>query len=93
MSGLTIGLISLDSNHLRILARSGATEQQRRYARTVEPLRRQGHLLLCTLLIVNMLANETVPLILNDMLPDGWMAVLLATALIVLFGEIIPQGI
>lgn len=91
MSGLTIGLISLDSNHLRIIALSG-TEQQRSYARIVEPIRRKGHLLLCTLLIVNMLANETIPLILDDVLPNGWIAVLLSTALIVMFGEIIPQG-
>lgn len=66
MSGLTIGLMSLDVNNLMILSRSG-DEEQKRLSSKVLPIRKQGypntviysHLLLCTLLIGNMLANET----------------------------------
>jgi metal transporter CNNM len=65
MSGLTIGLMSLDMNNLYILKLSGSPEQ-RRNAALVEPLRRRGHLLLCTLLIGNMLANETIPIVLDQ---------------------------
>ena len=89
--GLTIGLISLDPTQLRILKKSG-DENQRRYAHIVEPIRRQGHLLLCTLLIANMLANEALPIVLDNLVSKGWQAVIISTALIVLFGEIIPQA-
>lgn len=92
MSGLTIGLISLDLNNLAILKSSG-TPTQRKYAAIVEPIRKNGHLLLCTLLILNMLATETLPIVLDDILGGGIAAIVVATALIVLFGEIIPQAI
>lgn len=94
MAGLTIGIIGLDMNTLFILKRSGSPQQQRDAA-IVEPLRRKGHLLLCTLLIGNMLANETVPILLDQLLVEGsgMVAAVLSTALIVLFAEIIPQSV
>lgn len=81
----------MDPTTLRILKKSG-DERQREYARIVLPLRMRGHLLLCTLLIANMLANEALPIILDNLVSKGWQAVVLSTALIVLFGEIIPQA-
>lgn len=90
--GLTIGLLSLDCNTLHILKHSG-TEKQRFYAAKVEPVRRKGHLLLCSLLIANMLANEAMPIVLNEIFSGGWKAVIVSTVLVVLFGEIIPQAI
>ena len=106
VSGLTIGYMSLDMNTLKILIASG-TEKQRKYAAQVEPIRKKGHLLLCTLLICNMLANETVPILLDDLLlgygggegeegegsKNSVLAVILSTILIVLFAEIIPQAV
>eukprot|EP00158_Paraphelidium_tribonemae_P006212 Partr_v1_DN27732_c1_g1_i1_m67843 putative domain-containing protein len=92
MAGLTIGLMALDSTHLHILKISG-TPKERYYAGIVEPLRKKGHILLSTLLITNMLANETLPIILDDIFTGGWIAVVVSTALIVLFAEIIPQAV
>ncbi|KAI3647376.1 hypothetical protein MP228_007597 [Amoeboaphelidium protococcarum] len=93
VSGLTLGYMSLDENSLRIIRRSG-TEQQKRCAALVEPLRKKGHLLLCTLLIANMLANETLPILFDDLIAGGGLyAVIISTALIVLFAEIIPQAV
>ena len=89
MAGLTIGLLSLDSTYLRILKTSGS-ERQKRYAEIVEPIRKKGHLLLSTLLITNMLANESLPIFLHDILDGGWQAVVVSTALIVLFAEYLP---
>lgn len=37
--------MSLDETQLRVLSVSG-TEQQRRYAQKIEPIRKNGHLLL-----------------------------------------------
>ncbi len=92
MSGLTIGLMSLDTNNLAILKRCG-TPQQQKYAAAIEPLRKRTHLLLCTLLIGNMLATETLPIILDDLFGGGWKAIVVSTVLVVVFGEIIPQAI
>ena len=92
MSGLTIGLMSLDTNNLAILKRCG-TPQQQKYAAAIEPLRKRTHLLLCTLLIGNMLATETLPIILDDLFGGGWKAIVISTVLVVVFGEIIPQAV
>ncbi|KAI3636180.1 hypothetical protein MIR68_005532 [Amoeboaphelidium protococcarum] len=93
VSGLTLGYMSLDENSLRIIRRSGS-EEQKQYAALVEPLRKKGHLLLCTLLIANMLANETLPILFDDLIAGGGLyAVIISTALIVLFAEIIPQAV
>lgn len=51
MSGLTLGLLSLDKLTLNILKTSG-TKQEQRYARKIAPLLRNHHLLLVTLLLV-----------------------------------------
>ena len=92
MSGLTIGFFSIDCNTLTILKQSGDA-RQRKYAAIVEPLRKNSHTLLCTLLLGNMLANEAMPIVIDDLLAGGWQSVIVSTALVVIFGEIIPQAI
>lgn len=44
-AGLTLGYMSLDETQLRVLAVSG-TEKQRKYALKIQPIRKNGHLLL-----------------------------------------------
>ncbi|KAJ2448974.1 hypothetical protein EV183_005153 [Coemansia sp. RSA 2336] len=92
LAGLTLGLMSLDETNLHILATSG-TETQRAYARRIQPIRKNGHWLLVTLLLGNTVINETLPIMLDSILGGGVMAVLVSTAAIVLFGEIIPQSL
>ena len=93
MAGLTIGIMALDTNYLHILKVSGSP-LEKHYAAIVEPMRKKGHMLLSTLLIANMLANESLPIILDEMFSDGgYLAVITSTALIVLFAEIIPQAV
>lgn len=43
--GLTLGYMSLDETQLRVLSVSG-TEKQREYAQKIQPIRKNGHLLL-----------------------------------------------
>ncbi|CAG8549887.1 9385_t:CDS:2, partial [Diversispora eburnea] len=92
-SGLTLGLMSIDETYLNILAGSD-NHTQRKYAQRIQPIRKNGHLLLVTLLISNVLVNETLPIIMDDVLGGGgiW-AILVSSMLIVLFGEIIPQAV
>ncbi|KAJ2161534.1 hypothetical protein GGF46_001389 [Coemansia sp. RSA 552] len=92
LAGLTLGLMSLDETNLHILATSG-TETQREYARRIQPIRKNGHWLLVTLLLANTIINETLPILMDSVLGGGVMAVLVSTASIVLFGEIIPQSL
>jgi metal transporter CNNM len=45
-----------------------------------------------TLMYSNVVVNETLPIVFDSVLGGGWPAVVLSTALIVIFGEIIPQA-
>ncbi|RAL49430.1 hypothetical protein DM860_012863 [Cuscuta australis] len=91
MSGLTLGLMSLSLVDLEVIAKSG-TPQDRKHAAKILPVVRNQHLLLCTLLICNAAAMETLPIFL-DSLVTAWGAILISVTLILLFGEIIPQSV
>lgn len=91
-AGLTLGYMSLDSTQLCVLAKSGTPDQQR-LAKKIAPLRKDGHLLLITLLIANMVANETLPVVSDNVLGGGIQAVVVSTVLVIIFSEIIPQSV
>lgn len=86
-SGLTLGLLSLDVHSLKRRAKRGERE-----AVLILPIRRRGNLLLTTLLLGNVAVNTTLSIYLGS-LASGIVAGITATALIVLFGEIIPQAV
>ncbi|ORX67323.1 DUF21-domain-containing protein, partial [Linderina pennispora] len=90
--GLTLGLMSLDETNLHILATSG-TETQKKYAKRIQPIRKNGHWLLVTLLLGNTVINETLPIVMDSIFGGGVTAVLVSTASIFVFGEIIPQSL
>ncbi|KAG6809605.1 hypothetical protein H0H92_015584, partial [Tricholoma furcatifolium] len=91
-AGLTLGYMSLDETQLSVLSISG-TPQQREYANKIKPIRKNGHLLLVTLLLANMIVNETLPVISTPVLGGGILGVLVSTVLIIIFAEIIPQSL
>ncbi|XP_047315172.1 DUF21 domain-containing protein At2g14520-like [Impatiens glandulifera] len=91
MSGLTLGLMSMSLVDLEVLAKSG-TPSDRKYAAKILPVVKNQHLLLCTLLICNAAAMETLPIFL-DSLTSAYGAILISVTLILLFGEIIPQSV
>ncbi|CAL1706812.1 unnamed protein product [Somion occarium] len=91
-AGLTLGYMSLDETQLHVLSISG-TPKQKEYARKIQPIRKNGHLLLITLILANMIANETLPVIADPVLGGGPEAVVASTVLIVIFSEIIPQSL
>ena len=92
VAGLTIGLMSIDKTNLSIIMRSG-DEKSKRYARSLIPIIENQHLLLVCLLLTNTIVNETLPVLFHSVHLDGYQAVLVSTALIVVFGEIIPQAV
>lgn len=91
MAGLTLGLMSLGLVDLEVLIKSGRP-QDRIHASKIFPVVKNQHLLLCTLLIGNSLAMESLPIFL-DKLASPVVAILISVTLILLFGEILPQAI
>ena len=93
MAGLTLGLMSLDMFQLELLAVSGTTVKEREAARAIAPLRARGNQLLVTLILMNTVANELLPLVLDVLYPGGYLALVLSVVSVVLFGEVLPQAV
>ena len=92
ISGLFLGLLTLDAMDLKIIQRSSIDEDERDYATKLLPIVEDRHRLLVTLLIMNALAYETLPIFLDRLVPS-WAAILISVTLILVFGEIVPSGI
>jgi len=88
-SGLTLGLLSIDPLNLDIIIESESDEAK--YARAIQPIRKKGNWLLCTLLIGNVVVNSYLSILMAD-ITSGTMGLILSTIMIVIFGEIIPQA-
>jgi metal transporter CNNM len=86
-SGLTLGLLSLDAQSLYRQAKHGDKN-----AKIIYEVRKNGNLLLTTLLLGNVAVNTTLSIFLGS-IASGIVAGVTATALIVIFGEIIPQAV
>jgi metal transporter CNNM len=85
-SGLTLGLLGLNKTELERKIKLGDKK-----AKKVYEVRKKGNLLLCTLLMGNVAVNSALALFLGS-LATGVVAGAMATGLIVIFGEIIPQA-
>jgi metal transporter CNNM len=92
IAGLFLGLLTLDTLDLRIIQRASMDEDERLYATVLLPVVEQRHLVLVTLLLMNALAYETLPIFLDNLVPS-WVAILLSSTIVLLFGEIVPSGI
>ncbi|KAI4119879.1 MAG: hypothetical protein LQ338_007217 [Usnochroma carphineum] len=92
-AGLTIALMGQDEIYLQVIKTSGEAAEKKHAARVLTLLERGKHWVLVTLLLGNVITNETLPIVLDRSLGGGWPAVLGSTVLIVIFGEIIPQSI
>jgi len=64
-SGLVMGVMSIDPLLLQVKIRAGATAKERQSAASLLPLVRERHRLLVTLLLVNALCYECLPIFLS----------------------------
>jgi metal transporter CNNM len=86
-SGLNLALMGLSPHELKRKMNLGDKRAARLY-----PIRKNGNLLLVTLLLGNVGVNAILSIFLNS-LTTGIVAVIVATLLITIFGEIGPQAI
>ncbi|KAF3484347.1 uncharacterized protein GIQ15_03671 [Arthroderma uncinatum] len=92
-AGLTIALMGQDEIYLQVIKTSGEEGEKKQAAKVLDLLKKGKHWVLVTLLLSNVIVNETLPIVLDRSLGGGWPAVLGSTALIVIFGEVVPQSI
>ncbi|KAJ5399690.1 hypothetical protein N7465_010179 [Penicillium sp. CMV-2018d] len=92
-AGLTIALMGQDEVYLQVIKTSGEGHERKNATSVLNLLNHGKHWVLVTLLLSNVITNETLPIVLDRTLGGGWPAVLGSTALIVIFGEIVPQSI
>lgn len=95
-SGLNLGLLGLDVKNLELLTRGPFNDEDEakdaEYAQKILPLRRRGNLLLCTILLGNVTVNSGLSILMGD-LTSGIYGLIISTAIITIFGEIIPQAV
>lgn len=85
MSGLTMGLLSLDLMTLKIM-RDGGSPKEKKQAQKILPLVERHHLLLVTLLLANAAAVESMPIFL-DRVSSPVIAILVSVTAVLIFGE------
>ncbi len=86
-SGLNIALMSLKTDDLVRKAKLGDGQ-----AAEVLPLRKNSHLSLASILLTNVAVISTTSLVLGEHF-NGFLAGIVSTLLIVIFGEVIPQAL
>jgi len=87
-SGLTIGLMGYSVDEVERLSAVGDVN-----AIKILPLVKDGNLLLTTLLLGNTAVNAALSIYLGSLVGGGLVAGLIATTLILIFGEIIPAAL
>lgn len=75
-------LMGQDGVYLQVIATSGEGKEQRHAQKVYTLLKKGKHWVLVTLLLSNVIVNETLPIVLDRSLGGGWPAVLGSTVLI-----------
>lgn len=91
MSGLTVGFMGIDRLELKIKEQTG-DQKMKDQANKILPILENHHLLLSTILLNNAIAMESLPIFLDALVPS-WLAILLSTSAVLVFGEVVPQAI
>lgn len=75
-------LMGQDEIYLQVLAQSGEAHERKNAKKVLQLLKRGKHWVLVTLLLSNVITNETLPIVLDRSLGGGWPAVVSSTVLI-----------
>ncbi|KAJ1404404.1 CNNM, transmembrane domain [Sesbania bispinosa] len=90
-SGLALGLLSFSQVDLEVLIKAGRPKD-RKHAERIQPLVKNGHFVLCTLLLGKSLAMEALPIFMDAIIP-AWFTILMSAPLVTVFVEILPQAV
>jgi len=82
--------MSISKTEMQIWVNSD-NEYERKTAKPILEILNNHHLLLSTLLLSNSLALEALPIFLDKIVPS-FMAIIISTIAVVVFGEVIPQA-
>eukprot|EP00581_Thalassiosira_minuscula_P012610 CAMPEP_0183730174 /NCGR_PEP_ID=MMETSP0737-20130205/32150_1 /TAXON_ID=385413 /ORGANISM="Thalassiosira miniscula, Strain CCMP1093" /LENGTH=657 /DNA_ID=CAMNT_0025962595 /DNA_START=1 /DNA_END=1974 /DNA_ORIENTATION=+ len=94
-AGLTMGLLSLDPLSLEIKRRASLDPEERKRSAELLPLlvgHSKRHRLLVSLLLMNSIANEALPLFLDELCPSKYASIIVSVTLVLFFGEIVPSA-
>jgi hypothetical protein len=80
MAGTLMGFMTLEPLMLSVKARAASTIEDRHKAQALLPFTQKKNLVLVSILIVNCVANEALPLFLDEIVPD-YMALILSVTL------------
>lgn len=89
-SGLTVGFMSISKTEMQIWLNSD-NEYERKVAKPILDILNNHHMLLSTLLLSNSLSLEALPIFLDRIVPS-YMAIIISTIAVVIFGEVLPQS-
>lgn len=87
ISAMFLGYLTLDPLDLRIKMRAALDPTEKEAAASIYPLVNQNHRLMVTLLVMNSLAYECLPLFLDKLMPT-WMTIIFSVTLLLVFGEV-----
>lgn len=89
MSGLTVGFMSINKIKLKLLndpTSKDVNPKDKKRAKRVQPILKNHHLLLVTLLLANSAAMEALPIFLDNVVPS-YIAIILSVTFVLAFGE------
>ena len=92
ISAMFLGFLTLDPFDVRIKMRAAVDPSEREAAAAIYPLVQQNHRLMITLLMMNALAYECLPLFLDNLMPT-WLTIIFSVTMLLVFGEVIPSAI
>lgn len=92
ISAMFLGFLTLDPLDVQVKMRAAIDPAERDAAVAVFELVKQSHRLLVTLLFMNALAYECLPLFLDNLMPT-YLTILFSVSLLLIFGEIVPSAI
>ncbi|CAD7930979.1 unnamed protein product [Amoebophrya sp. A25] len=104
MSGLTMGLVSLDPFDMELLMQTDPEDieddeereellKEKKAATAILPLVSDHHRLLVTLLLVNAMAAESLPLVLDKLGLPKYVTIAISVFGVLVFGEILPSAL
>jgi metal transporter CNNM len=92
MSGLLMGVMTLDPLMMGIKARVASTIDERKMAVKLIPFTQNKNLVLVSILLVNCGVNEALPVFFDAILESPFLSVLCSLSVVLVIGEILPSA-